>query len=111
MNADTKAIVRNALEHIGEGLLLMAVFAPLTIYVTGAVLGTWIAWALQAAYWLGHETRDQEIHLQVAAGRGLTSMESLSALLFWRYNADGKRDLLFPLFVNMLVPIIVMALQ
>lgn len=96
-----KAILRNMLEHIGLGLLLMAVAAPLAGWLTGsASTGVWIAWVLQCGFWWGHETRDNAIHKQAAAGRPPTNVEYIGAMLPWTFNPDGRRDLFAPVVVN-----------
>lgn len=85
--------VKNALGHIGMGLLLMALFGLVAFAITRNVaLSAWIGWAMQSAYWLGRERRDHEIlHPEVA--HGFAALRGWN-LLNWSF--DGRRDLLAP---------------
>lgn len=97
--------MKNAFGHIGMGLLLMLVFGLAAFAVTRhPAASVWIAWAMQCAYWLGREVRDHQIH-EAARGNDITyGLRSLLAFLIWRWNADGRKDLLAPVLANALVP-------
>lgn len=95
----------NALGHIGFGVIILALVGAASLALTRDLhLSAWIAWAVQSAYWLGRERRDEEIHAGV---NPFTQWWTHWNVIEW--TADGKRDLLFPVVVNALVPLGLMA--
>jgi hypothetical protein len=95
--------MKNALGHVGFGLILMAIFGALALAATrNPVASAWIAWAMQCAYWLGRERRDEEI---LTAINPHTEWWKRWNILSW--GLDGQRDLIWPVLVNVLVPIVV----
>lgn len=99
--------MKNALGHIGFGLIVMAVAGALAFAATRSpVASAWIAWAVQSAYWLGRERRDEEIHVGL---NPFTEWWKDWNVLEW--STDGKRDLFWPVAVNALIPIIISAVR
>lgn len=81
--------MRNALGHIGMGLLLMAPFC-----IAGH---PWLGWACQSFYWLGRERRDHEVAHGGVCAHGLAALKCWN---FIRWSRDGVKDLLAPVVAN-----------
>lgn len=77
--------MKNALGHIGIGLIIMVPFA-----IAGH---PWIGWACQSFYWLGRERRDHEIASR-PDDLAHTGWYRGWNVLRWSY--DGQKDLYAP---------------
>jgi hypothetical protein len=94
---------KNALGHIGFGLLLVLPAAIVAYAFTHSLTtAAWIGWAVQSAYWLGRERRDHEIK---AGLNPVTQWYQGWNPFAW--SADGQRDLFWPVAVNALLPALV----
>ena len=88
-----KEKLRNAIGHIGFGLLVMV--------PVGLVSAPWLGWFAQSLYWLGRERGDMEI--QTGMDRHKDWWRGWNVL---KWPEDPRRDLLAPVVVNGILAVV-----